>query len=196
MPVRARFKSITTMADPRFAKALPKNINRLLAAAAKDFEKNFGKVTSKFTHANSPEFKTEFNYGKPPGGSFGDSLGRRVPIGMRKFAITGGPGGKALYVMVHTENDPIFYYLDSGARRFRKMSPNYRPLTRSGMGVKTYSRRGKAMGMSTTELKPIEARLFAADVVRRSAPAFLAAVTRFFQNDAVTNVFAETRIRG
>lgn len=185
---KMRFRAITT--DVR---GLNENFDEMLAFAlsrtARDLRIEFKTFARNF-NTHYPEFYTRMGFGRPPDSGTGLVSGRAIKV--RGFAMQGRPNGTATYVMVYTDNEPVFYYLEAGARRYRKMSADWMSMTMPGKGMKIHPRAGRATGWFLTPRR-IEPRWFSADAVERIAPKFFKRIWRLFGYDAVTNFFGQTR---
>jgi len=180
MPVRTAFRSITTDVNGLH----PGHATKVDAAnrkAVRRMEKNMKKVTDKFTHDNSPVYHISRGIGEPPdapGGPIGRSM---APTRLR-----------ARWAMSSTSNDPILFYLNSGARRFRSMSLDWQSMTRGGMGLRTFPRAGSATTLYGHPVGYIEPRNFAADAVARERLQFERAIKELFGRNAIYRFFGRT----
>lgn len=183
MPMRMAFKSITTDVNGLHPGHTLK-VDRINRQTVKRMERRMKKVTNKFTRADKPTYQITSGIGEPPdagGGPTGRSL---APRHLR-----------ARWAMSSTSNDPKFYYLEVGARRFRHMSPDWQSMTRPGAGLRTFRRAGYATALSSTQVGVIEPRFFAAAATKEEFPRFQAAVWEIFGKNAVYKFFGRVVIR-
>ena len=177
MPVRMAFRSITTDVNGLYPGHTTK-VDAINKKAVKRMEKDMKRVSGKFKHANKPTYRTTVGIGQPPD-SGGGPVGRAIAP----------PHLRARWAMSSTENDPIFYYLEVGARRFRRMSLDWQSMTRGGMGLATFPRAGTAMNLSPFQVGYIEPRYFAIDAAIRQRLWYEREIRKLFGEDAIYKFF-------
>jgi hypothetical protein len=172
--MKTRFRAITTEIF-NIGNEYVVAVDKINKKTAKRMQSRVEKVTKKF-RTHQPNFSISQGVGSPPG----ETVGPRYP--------------NSRWAMSSTSNDVKFYYLEVGAKRYMRMSPDWQSLTRPGMGLRTFRRRGRAIGLRKTPVGVIAPRRFARAAAIEEQPRYEEEMNKVFTKDVKKKFFGRTSI--
>lgn len=180
--IRMAFRAITTDVNGLHPGHSLK-IDKINLATVRRAQRAQQKLTQAFRHGQ-PRFRLDTGLGQPPDAG-GSETGRSMaPHGMR-----------ARWAASYTDNDPIYFYLNSGARRFRHMSHDWQSMTRAGRGNARFPRAGTAAALSRVQVGYIEPRYFNVHAIMMQQRIYERDIRKVFGNDAIYRFFGKVNRR-